>query len=155
MEHPPRFDDIMKSKLALQANSTMRELWVVSPLKEKIFIGFHSLDCYSGGSTHLGRYMDQKTGRYDAVHFYGKTGARDYTDSVKSIMMMTLQQPGAAPPSPGPGSGDDQNQWSQSQQQNQTGNPTQYRHGNQSNKGAQHNYSVPTQNRFGVFNQGN
>ena len=78
MEHPPRFDDKLKSKLALQANSTMRQLWDISPLKEKIFIGLHSLECYGGGSTHQGRYKDYKTGRYDAVHFYGKTGIKDF-----------------------------------------------------------------------------
>ena len=91
------------------------------------------------------------------MHFYGKAGARDYTDSVKSILLMTL--PGATSPLPGPepGVNQAQNQWQQARKQkhNQTGNTTQHGHGNQFNKGAQHNNSVPTLNRFGVFNQGN
>ena len=78
--HPPRFDDNVKSRLASLSNSTMRELWDISPLKDKIYIGFHSLECYGVGSTHMARYKDDRTGKFDAVHFNGKAGARDYTD---------------------------------------------------------------------------
>ena len=55
MEHPPRFDDNVKSRLASLPNSTMRQLWDISPLKDKIYIGFHSLECYGVGSTHMAR----------------------------------------------------------------------------------------------------
>ena len=128
----------------------MRELWVISPLKEKIFLGFHSLECYGGGSTHLARYQDSRTGRYDAVHFYGPLGVRNYTDSVKSIFLMTLTNHQS-------GKTEDSAQWQQAGKRTdrQTGHTAQNRHGQHQNKGAQHFSSVPTQNRFGVFSQGN
>ena len=150
MEHSPRFDDNIKSKLAVLANSTMRQLWVISPQKENIYIGLHSLECYGGGSTHLGRYQDHRTGKYDAVHFYGQTGVKDYTDSVKTIFLMTLpeQQSSMA---------EDGAQWQQAGRQNhrQAHNTVQSRYNQHTTRGAQHNSPVPTQNRFNLFNQGN
>ena len=157
MEHPPRFDDKIKSKLAVLANSTIRQLWVMSPMKENIYIGLHSLESYGVGATHLGRYRDNKTGRCDNVHFYGKTGSRDFTDSVKSIFLMTLpeQQPNMTSASSGYDNKETEAQWQQAGNHKQNGNTAHKRYASQLNKGAHQSTSVPTQNRFGVFNQGN
>ena len=94
MEHHPRFDTIdqdpmtLKPKLAKQANVTLGELWLNSEKKDKIFIGQHSLESFGRGSSHFDRYKDQNTGKYDGVHFYGKAGSTDYTNSVNTIMML-------------------------------------------------------------------
>ena len=69
MEHPPRFDGKLKPELAKLADSTLGQLWVLSPLKGRIIIGRHSLESPAVGLTHMARYKDHNTGRYDAVHF--------------------------------------------------------------------------------------
>ena len=76
MEYTPRFDtpDVdpagVKLKLASFANSYFLQLWLDSPYKDKIFIGQHSLGC-SRDTRNL-RYTDQRTGRHDGVHMYGR-----------------------------------------------------------------------------------
>ena len=100
MEHHPRFDSPVNSKLAGLANTTLSQLWVISPLKDKIIIGRHSLESYGTGATHLARYQDYNTGRYDGVHLYGRTGCRDYTDSVKTILRLALPEQQACPAPP-------------------------------------------------------
>ena len=51
MKHIPRYDpkDVdplgLKPSLSHLFNSTLSELWMKSPLKEKIFIGTHNLEC--------------------------------------------------------------------------------------------------------------
>jgi hypothetical protein len=98
MEHPPRFDNkkvdptSLKPTLARLANATLSQLWLNCPLKDKIFIGRHSLESSGTGAPHLARYKDQNTGRYDGVHMYGKSGCEDYTNSVKTIMMVALSE---------------------------------------------------------------
>ena len=75
MEHPPRFDEqnvdplSLKPKLAKIANSKLGELWLNSELKNKIFIGQHSLESSGTGESHYDRYSDWNTGHYDGVHF--------------------------------------------------------------------------------------
>ena len=98
MEHLPRFDTprvdptSLKSTLARLANTTLGELWLKSPLKNRIFIGQHSLESSGAGEAHFARYENCNTGRYDGVHLYGQSGVRDYTNSVKSILMMALPE---------------------------------------------------------------
>ena len=99
MEHPPRFDGKVNPQLAKLANSTLDQLWVLSPLKGRIVIGRHSLESSGVGNIHLARYKDHNTGRYDGVHFYGFRSVRDYTDSVKTILMLALSDEQVAPPS--------------------------------------------------------
>ena len=70
MEHPPRFDDDMKPELARLANSTLSKLLAISPHKSNIVIGRHSLESLGVGTTHLGRYQDPSSGRYDGVHLW-------------------------------------------------------------------------------------
>ena len=75
LEHAPRFDraDVdpqgMKPQLAKFANSTFDQLWFESPLKDKIIIGKHNLDCPD--DLFLSRYRDDLTHRYDGVHIRG------------------------------------------------------------------------------------
>ena len=90
MEHPPMFDNTLKSQLADLANSTLSQLWAISPVRSKIFIGRHSLVSPGSGSMHLARFKDYYSGKYDGIHLYGRTGERDYTDSVKSILLLAL-----------------------------------------------------------------
>ena len=169
MEHPPRFDDPLKSKLAELANTTLSQLWAISPQNNRIFIGRHSLVNPGSGSMHLARYKDHFTGRYDGVHLYGRRGVKDYTDSVKSALMMTLseQYPSfvSADAEPGnPSSAADHTRCEQAMYQwrqvlRRGGNTVQNRYGThiQDSRGGytQTQWSIPTENRFSFFNQGN
>ena len=53
MEHPPRFDDKLRTQLARFANTTFNQLWASSLHKDKIVIGRHSLESPGVGRTHL------------------------------------------------------------------------------------------------------
>ena len=96
MEHPPRFDlpDVdphsVKPNLAKLANIHLGQLWLNSSMKEKIFIGRHSLESPGAGAAHFRRYQSSFTGRYDGVHLYGLTAHTDYTNSVKTILSLAL-----------------------------------------------------------------
>ena len=91
LEHPPRFDEIyvdptsLKPKLDRLANATLSQLWLNSPLKDRIIIGQHSLESSGAGAQYLDRYKNFRTEKYDGVHFYGQTGCSDYTNSVNTI----------------------------------------------------------------------
>ena len=95
MNHAPRYDASvldpvgLKPVLANFANSFLLEVWLDSPMKEKIFIGSHNLDCT--GHTRKERYTDERTGRYDGVHLYSSVGKSAYTDSVINILMSSFQ----------------------------------------------------------------
>ena len=162
MEHPPRFDGELNPQLANLANSTLGQLWVLSPLKGRIVIGRHNLESSGVGNIHLARYKDHNTGRYDGVHFYGLRSVRDYTDSVKNILKLALSDEQAAKLSASAQTANDdhlseeqaQYQWRQAEGKHtsrQDKSNTAHRYGDQ----AQHRQSVPTQNRFQYFNQGN
>ena len=98
LEHPPRFDTKqsdplgLKPQLAKYANMTYGQLWLASPLKDKIQIGSHSLK-YSAE-----RYTDMRTNRYDGIHMYGKHGRQDYTKSL--IQMLKNVFPASQPSMP-------------------------------------------------------
>ena len=145
-EHPPRFDTIdvdplsVKPTLARLANTTLGQLWLNSPLKHKIFIGQHSLESSGVGTAHFKRYQNSYTGRYDGVHLYGKSGCKDYTNSVKTILMIAL-------PKYYPTNAD-----------TELGNTQSVKHANCEQtkyQKKQHFPSVQTRNRFDVLNQGN
>ena len=139
-------------------------------MNNKIFIGRHSLVSPGAGSTHLNRYKDYKTGMYDGVHLYGRTGVRDYTDSVKSIMVMALsdQHPNIINNEFERDSNDEHTWCEQAVYQRrqaqrrrahgQSDSAPQYRYGvhnTQHTRGGRNQWSVPTSNRFSAFNQGN
>ena len=119
------------------------------------------------GPTHLARYKDMFSGKYDGVHLYGRTGVRDYTDSVRSIFMVSLSAdtPVQSVSRSVSGSRDDdhtsceqaQYQWRQTQNRHKnrkTVSTANKGHVTQSSYSQLHR-SVPTQNRFSVFSQGN
>ena len=150
MEHPPRFDGV-KSQLVEIANSALKQLHLKSSSKDMIVIGRHSLESSGGGSSHLARYQDYYTGRYDGVHLYGRTGTRDYTDSVNTMFLMALSDTRAEL---GNMEEDhttcEQAQYQRSQAMKRTNRQSGYYRYEK-----QHTFSVPTQNRFSLFNQGN
>jgi hypothetical protein len=94
LEHASRHDIAkvdptkLKPKLALLANSTLAQLWHSSALKDKITIGKHNLDC----STDLidERYKDDRSGRYDGVHLYGRQGRNVFTNSFCQILKSVI-----------------------------------------------------------------
>ena len=88
MNHPARFDCIIKKKLAILANSTLIKFWACSPLKDKIHVGQHNLDSSCDEITHDELYRDKN--RYDGVHLYGKKGVYKYTESVHRILCLAL-----------------------------------------------------------------
>ena len=103
MNHAPRFDrdDVdpvkLKSNLASFANRYLLELWLDSPMKNKIFIGSHTLDC--SRDIRQKRYTDERTNRYDGVHMYGSAGKAAYTDSVINILLSSFQTENSTHPS--------------------------------------------------------
>ena len=95
MNHVPRYDGKevdpagLKPNLAKFANNCMLELWLQSPLKNKILIGTHTLDC--AGYLRSQRYTDERTGKYDGVHLYGKAGKEAYSESVLNNLLSSFQ----------------------------------------------------------------
>ena len=90
MKQTPRYDPLdidplsLKPALSLLFNNTIMELWMKCPMKEKIHIGSHNIDC--SGAVQSARYRHTKTGRFDGVHLYGSSGSKAYTLSVLNIL---------------------------------------------------------------------
>ena len=95
MNHDPKYDtsDVdpvgLKSILANFTNAYFLELWLDSPMKNKIVIGSHSLDC--SGEERTKRYTDDTSKRYDGVHFLGGLGKSVYTESVMKILLSSFK----------------------------------------------------------------
>ena len=66
-------------------NTTLGELWLDSPDKNKIVLGIHDLEC--AGSIREARYRDSLGRRYDGIHMYGPSGMKAYTVSVLDILL--------------------------------------------------------------------
>jgi hypothetical protein len=94
MEHAPRHDENdvdptgLKPKLAIFANSTFRQMWNNSTMRDSILIGKHSLDCED--KQKAAWYRSDHNGMYDGVHMYGSQGVRSYSKSVTQIMKSLL-----------------------------------------------------------------
>ena len=94
MEHAPRFDPEevdptgLKPSLARYANYNLAQMCNNSAFKDKLSIGKHSLDCNISMLTT--RYRDDKTGRYDGIHMFGREGSIAFTNSVSSILECVL-----------------------------------------------------------------
>ena len=90
MKQTPRYDPLdidplsLKPALSQLFNNTMMDLWMNSPMKERIVIGSHNIDC--SGAIQASRYRHTKTGRFDGVHLYGSSGGKAYTLSVLNIL---------------------------------------------------------------------
>ena len=55
-------------------------------MKDKIFIGSHTLHSYGIGKTFENRYINMRNGQFDGVHLFGPTGQRDFTESIIKII---------------------------------------------------------------------
>ena len=124
LEHNPRFDVAvadptgLKPKLAKFANAKLAQLVNSSVLKDKLVIGKHNLDC--SGERINGMYTDNRNGRFDGVHLYGREGYRAFTSSLLNIIKSVLPTPTkTASPSSTPFSHDTcpQSQYQKKQQQ--------------------------------------
>ena len=146
MEHHPRFDTpdmdptSLKPNLAKLANATLSGLWLNSTLKEQIVIGCHNLESSGEGAVHFDRFQKKNTGKYDGVHMYGQTGCTDYTNSVKTILMIALPKLNSAkaPVEVGTAQPNNHNDCPQTNYLRKHYQPT-----------------VQTRNRFSPLNQGN
>ena len=90
MKQTPRYDPLdvdplgLKPVLSLLFNNTLTDLWMVSPSKDKIFVGNHNIEC--SGAIKESRYRHTKTGKYDGLHLYGASGQKFFTLSVLNIL---------------------------------------------------------------------
>ena len=90
MKHIPRYDPSnvdplsLKPSLSILFNNTLTNLWMESPLREKLYIGTHNIEC--SGSIRESRYRHTKSGRFDGIHLYGSSGTKAYTLSVLNIL---------------------------------------------------------------------
>ena len=88
MKQIPRYDPVsidpksIKEALSQLYNDTLTQLWLSSPLKNRLTIGTHTLECYGG--IRESRYRLRE--KYDGVHLYGPSGKKSYTESVLRIV---------------------------------------------------------------------
>ena len=93
MKQTPRYDPPEVDPLSIKAamshlfNNTLMNLWINSPMKDKIFVRSHNIDC--SGAIQAARYRHTRTGRFDSVHLYGTSGGKAYTQSVINILKTT------------------------------------------------------------------
>ena len=89
MEHPPRFDEQIRSEMAEFANRTFESLIgnLVPSLQSKIVLGKHTLHCFSVGKTFESRYRNTLFNQIDGLHFMGPLGSRDYSNSLTDIIV--------------------------------------------------------------------
>ena len=90
MKQTPRYDpaDVdplsVKPAMSYLFNNTIMDLWMNSPMKDRMFVGTHDIECT--GAIQSSRYRHTKTGRFDGVHLYGSSGGKAYTKSVLDIL---------------------------------------------------------------------
>ena len=112
-------------------------------------MGTHNFD-FSGGIREA-RYRCTKSGRYDGVHLYGTTGSKAYTNSVIAILKAAGIIPDEFPPCAQfqyqKGKSGRFSKWSGATHCDNEIQDKDIRQRNQ--------FTVPTQNRFNFFNQGN
>ena len=90
MPHIPRYDPRHIDPLGLKPvlsqifNNSLAEFWISSPLRHKIHLGAHNIDCT--GAVQAARYRHTKTGRFDGIHLFGSSGSKAYTNSVVNIV---------------------------------------------------------------------
>ena len=139
----PRYDSTQVDPLQLKPalsqifNNTLADLWIKCPLKDRIFVGTHNIDCH--GAIREARYKCTRSGRFDGVHLYGSTGTKAYTNSVLNILRNACVISADCPPCP----------QFQYQNRNKQNNKKQCYSWTQDTDVRNNKvYSVPTQNRF-------
>ena len=85
IEYPPRFDQKLKSELAIFANSVLNQLIENSGI-DRIKLGSHKLICVGVGKTFDARYRNPLSKRMDGLHFFGPLGVRSYSESLIDIL---------------------------------------------------------------------
>lgn len=90
MKQIPRYDTTQADPLQLKPalsqiyNNTLADRWIKCPLKDKIYVGTHNIDCT--GAIRLARYECTQSGRFDGVHLWGASGGKTLTNSVLNIL---------------------------------------------------------------------
>ena len=90
LKQTPRYDNknvdphSLKAALVKLYNDTLVQKWLESPLKNRIVIGNHELDCC--GAIFEARYRNIKKKLFDGVHLFGSSGQKAYTESVLRIL---------------------------------------------------------------------
>ena len=80
LKHIPRYDDrqtdphLLKAALATLYNETLTNKWLDSPLKDRLEIGSHMLECH--GAVFEARYKNAKKNLFDGVHMLGCSGKK-------------------------------------------------------------------------------
>ena len=165
----PRYDPLsrdpqgMKAALTQIYNNHISELWISSPLKDKISIGNHDLECTGAIRDSRYRYGD----KYDGLHMFGNSGRKAYTESVL-IILRNSEMIKRSPPNYFRRFHCDQTKPSSNKESLQNAKyaskivytcPTQetdYLNDKDIRKNhSKYVYSVPTYNRFSSFNQEN
>ena len=88
MKQIPRYDYSVKDPQGIKPalsqlyNDSLVKQWLESPLKDRIKLGNHDLDC--AGGVRDSRYRAGR--RYDGIHLYGPSGNKAYTESVLVIL---------------------------------------------------------------------
>ena len=168
MKQDPRYDPShvdpmgLKPTLSMLFNSTVTDLWMDSPDKDRIFIGNHDIECT--GAIKESRYRETKSVKYDEIHLYGSSGSKSYTMSVLNILKAAnvtstdynSHQSGTQFLHTVQNRRNSRN----SRQNTRTGNKKQNNHQNTrqntyANVAGAPVYTVPTNNRFSAFNQEN
>jgi hypothetical protein len=117
-----------------------------SPLKNKIFVGTHNIEC-SGGIREA-RYRCTKSGKYDGVHLYGTTGTKAYTNSVMNILKAAGFIPVECPPCP---QFQYQNRKYEEKNSSQSRAKQCFNHVQDKDIRPKNVFTIPTQNRFNTF----
>ena len=88
MKQTPRYDTSandphsVKAALAQLYNDTIVQLWLSSPLKDRMTVGSHILECNGGIRESRCRHKN----RFDGINMYGTSGRKAYTESVLRIV---------------------------------------------------------------------
>ena len=91
LKHIPRYDCVENDPLGIKAalshiyNDSIVQQWLKSPLKDKIELGSHDLECTGG--VRDSRYRSGR--KFDGIHMRGPSGKKAYTESVLQILHNT------------------------------------------------------------------
>ena len=159
MKQIPRYDPIsndpqgVKPVLRQLYNDSLVQQWLNSPLKDKIKLGNHELECT--GAVREARFRSGR--KYDGIHLYGPSGRKAYTESV----LMILRSAGlikTPPPSYFHRYHDDKINNARQDKYYCPTQDTDYLNDRDirvKNYQSRYQYSIPTTNRFSHLSQGN
>ena len=94
LDHPPRFDEKVKTEMAIFANNIFNSVIQSLPKNINIAFGKHNLSSYGVGKTYDSRYKSTCLNRTDGLHFVGPSGMKDYSSSLINILTTALRTSG-------------------------------------------------------------